>query len=506
MKNYIKMFLVLIASALMMQGFQCASREVTTAKVAMQNRDYAKAIDFLKQELVKVPTNAEAWILLTDAYYATEDIDNAAETYKKAKDVVSLPADKEKLARLRNFIWVALFNRGYEQQSKYVSTKEQKHLNDALASFQKGAEVMPLMVDFYIAIANVYDILVNPEKANEFYLKYLEMTKTETDFLASNQLYLNMFREDFLSKLGKPLNSIDGTQTGSNETEKIPTKTDVFKAGEKIVILFSEKKDKDYQLVGIRANPSPDWLPNEQTAFTRYLTQPLGALAAYYYEKKDLNNSLKYIKMLSSLEPLNSDANTSMVQLYIEMGKQNEAIEEIKKLTQKDPNNKVFWGQYGDLFMNLGNFDAAIEQYEKALAIDPNYDFVVRNIASVYKNKASKMQQEQQDKKDKDKNYKEDFGAYEPLLKKSAMYFEKSLKTERFQDDFEVYSELVNIYMVLKMDKERDEALEGLELIQSSLKEEQKANYYLRMMKIYGDLKMNDKMNAAKEKYDSLSK
>jgi len=64
-------------SALLMQGSQCASREMTTAKVAYQNKDYQKAVEFAKLEIQKNPNNYEAKLLLADSYIQLRDIENA---------------------------------------------------------------------------------------------------------------------------------------------------------------------------------------------------------------------------------------------------------------------------------------------------------------------------------------------------------------------------------------------------------------------------------------------
>jgi tetratricopeptide (TPR) repeat protein len=80
MKNYI-LFSILFAvfSILLLTGFQCASQEMTTAKLAMQQSDWKGAEKWLSTEVQKNPANAEAWVLLSKCRLQFEDYKGALE-------------------------------------------------------------------------------------------------------------------------------------------------------------------------------------------------------------------------------------------------------------------------------------------------------------------------------------------------------------------------------------------------------------------------------------------
>jgi hypothetical protein len=54
---YLAIFLII--GTFLMQGFQCASPELTTAKLAAQNKDWQKAKQYLEKELEKIKVIAK---------------------------------------------------------------------------------------------------------------------------------------------------------------------------------------------------------------------------------------------------------------------------------------------------------------------------------------------------------------------------------------------------------------------------------------------------------------
>ncbi|HOQ49849.1 MAG TPA: tetratricopeptide repeat protein, partial [Candidatus Kapabacteria bacterium] len=194
----------------------------------------------------------------------------------------------------------------------------------------------------------------------------------------------------------------------------------------------------------------------------------------------------------------------SLINLYIELNKKDVAIKEMEELVKAEPDNKIYWEQYGSLLMNFGDYDSAIEKYKKSLSIDPNYDFALRNIASAYKNKAYKIQVEEQDKLDKDPKYKINVEAFLPYLRSSAEFFERSLNTEQFRDDMDVLAELANIYLVTNEKNKLDAVVSKLEAIEDKIDDSKKSNYYLKMIKIYSDMKNEKKLKEVQSKFENI--
>ena len=500
MKKCFKIVLVLLVSALLMQGSQCASREMTTAKVAYQNKDYQKAVEFAKLEIQKNPNNYEAKLLLADSYIQLRDIENAHLVFKELMDKDTISIIKERKVGMRNALWVNAYNEAWNNYSKFNKTKDEQAYIKGVALTQIGAFYMPRIVDFYIIEASLHELKGDQEKAMEAYKKYVENIKPELDFAKANGVYINFPAEKLSEKFGKP-----SKVTSSINMSGDSIRTDTYVVKGRTVYFFSDKANGQWQVAGWRVNPPRDWLPAEQTQFTPLNSSPIGALASYYYHNlKDKEGALNYVKLLTMLEPYNADANTSLINLYIELDKKDVAIKEMEELVKAEPDNKIYWEQYGSLLMNFGDYDSAIEKYKKSLSIDPNYDFALRNIASAYKNKAYKIQVEEQDKLDKDPKYKINVEAFLPYLRSSAEFFERSLNTEQFRDDMDVLAELANIYLVTNEKNKLDAVVSKLEAIEDKIDDSKKSNYYLKMIKIYSDMKNEKKLKEVQSKFENI--
>jgi len=260
-----------------------------------------------------------------------------------------------------------------------------------------------------------------------------------------------------------------------------------------------------FRIRGWRYNPPAKWAEWEKSTWMDFDVSPFAALAQIFFERKDYDKALYNVKRITEIEPQNAQAQSFLIELYNVQNKKDEAMKNISELAAKYPDNKLYHAQYGDLLMNSGELDKAIVEYEKALKIDPEFDFVLRNIAAVYKNKAGKIQRKQQEMKEKDKNYVENVDEYAPDLTKSAEYFERARKTPRFQNDIEVLGELINIFEVLDDKAKISNYLGSLQQLEFDDSID-KQNYYKIMCKVYTLLKMADKRKDACDKYIELSK
>jgi len=482
--------MIAIIGALVLQGFQCSSREMTTAKVAFQSKDYDKAIDFAQQELTKNPQNEEAYLLMADIYLMKGNVKKAAEFAVKADQ---LPKKDTKLSQrpklLLNKIWVESYNSGVDNLNRYFSTQNAKFLDSAINYFETGKIVRPEMTDFYAFIGQAYELRGDTTLALSEYIDYYNKSKKDFDYLINNKFYINQNRRDVLTALGKPK-----LTTGISGSQGDSLLTDLFQVADKDLYLFykDNKKDLNFKLVGLRYDPPQNWLPNEQSQWSALNTTPIGALAQIYYYKQKYQDALTYVKLLGSLEPENTNINAFLVQIYQDQGKMDDAFAYLQQLIKENPTNKLFIGQLGDLYQTQKEYTKAIEAYLKALEIDPTYELAIRNIASSYKNRASIKQGEIKAKMDTDKNYKPDFEEFFPDLRESAKYFEKAIKTPKYKDDFAVISDLVNIYYVLDDKAKMNNYIESLEKLETKIPENQKEYYYLELVKIFSSYVKDD--------------
>ncbi|HOM06010.1 MAG TPA: hypothetical protein PLU67_11040, partial [Candidatus Kapabacteria bacterium] len=81
---------------------------------------------------------------------------------------------------------------------------------------------------------------------------------------------------------------------------------------------------------------------------------------------------------------------------------------------------------------------------------------------------------------------------------------ERSLNTEQFRDDMDVLAELANIYLVTNEKNKLDAVVSKLEAIEDKIDDSKKSNYYLKMIKIYSDMKNEKKLKEVQSKFENI--
>lgn len=500
----ILLFLAMLAvSTLAFQGFQCSSVNMTTAKVAVNSKDYPKAIDFLQKELKVNPKNEEAYGMLGAIYYELKNYELSYENFQKAIENSKSEESKKKHQSALSQIWVNCYNEGVNHFNNYDANRSNKHyLDSAYKSFDIGMKINPNILDFYKFKAMISEIKGDTAKAMDFYTQYANRIKPEIDLAKEKGFFIDMDRDKFKQVINdKPKKSIGKFVQELYDSNYV----DIYTVnGKDLYTYFKLNDNGDKKLLSWDYDPSPTASEIEKESFFSFSTDVFGKLSNYYYQKKDLTNALKYIDMMSVLEPNNTDIQQSKLSLYQEMGKSDVALREVETLIKNEPNNKANWLQLGDLQQNMKNYDESIKAYEKALEIDPDYDYALRNYASALKNKASVIQKAQQERAEKDKAYKPNTDEYFPLLSKSADNFSKAMGSSAFQSDYQALSDLANIYMVLGNDVELKKTIRSLELMETKLEKNQLERYYYSLLNVYSFVKDEAKLKQIEQKINNL--
>jgi len=359
-----------------------------------------------------------------------------------------------------------------------------------------------LILDFYFLIGNSSELKGNTTKSINNYKIYIEKLSGDIEFANSNKFYLNMKITNVIDAIGKKVRTrIDTLQ--NKEINRI----DIVDGNEDIY-LFSKYNSgtNQFELKGWRKGFPSDWLENEKLNFTEIRTDLFFILSEHFYKNKKLEQSLKYLEEYQKIDPTNNNSNSSIIQIYRELGKEDVALNKLEGLTKSSPGNPLYWSMWADMLANLEKHDEAIEKYEKALEINPEYDYALRNIASTYKNKAVKIQESEQQKVEADNTYKIDVEKYFPILKLSSENFEKSLKTETFKNDYNVLIELANNYIVLGNLKEPKllRVLNDLNRIEAFVPQDEKSDFYFKWLKIASDMKDGNMINKVQNKINQL--
>lgn len=502
MKRFFSAMFFLCAGAFVFQGFQCASPEMSTAQVAYQQKDYKKALEALEKELAKHPSNDEAWIYMVRVKLETDDIAGAAKALAEAEKVTKSDKIKKEIPLYKNNILYSAYNKAVRHYNDYNAGGDPRFLDSAIMYAEIGTLIRPDINMLYTVNARSHEFKGDTLKALAIYDKQIDFLKKSADFAISRGLYFDQPLADAEKILGKA--EAEKTDTSSDNSKSL-MKSQMYKIDGKEFYLFSIKESPaDYVVKGFVYDPPAGLGKEEKMAWSEFPIDAYGAAAEYYYSHKKFDKALVYLDKLGEISPLNSQVNSLSVQTYQEMGKTDVALARLENSTRNNPGNKIAWTQYGDILAGMNRYDEAAEKYKKALSIDPHYEFALRNLASVLKNKAGAVQNEQKEKIDRDKNYKPDQGAYFPLLNESAEYFEKALLTNRFNSDLDILMELANIYTVTENKAKQSAVLAKLEAMEFTVPKAKKRTYYLRLMVIYGAMQDSPKVEELQNKLDNL--
>jgi len=502
-KRFAALLFFIVIGALLTQGFQCSSPEMSTAKLAIKQQEWSKAEDYLDKELIKNPANGEAWIMLAEVQELQGKREEALLSIDKG-----LPNIKDEnlivRARILKFnLWANVYNEGIESYNQYFETEDKAKLEKAIKDFEIAIRAKPQNFRVYSILGGAYEVAGDTVKAIQQFEKYIELIQPSLVLAEQKGFYIGADRDAVVKSLGEPVSSMGKRYAPASDS----LLTDEFKINDKDFFLYSaESKEGKFEVFGWKLDPPQDWLPNEREAEVDISISPFADLAQIYFERSQYENSLKYVESIIKLEPNNADAVNFMVSIYDLMGDTDRAEQYVKNLINDDPKNKLFRAQYGDLLLKLKRYDESIEQYKKALEIDPNYINVKRNLAVAYKNKAVDIQNAQIEKSKADPKYNPDIEEYFPLLRESMKLFEDVKSNPKFGTDVNVINELINIYEVLDMKDKFKMLLAEYEAIESIISKEQKEQYYLNLIKIYDRNQESEKLEKKKKKYDDFIK
>jgi tetratricopeptide (TPR) repeat protein len=161
--------LALAIAYLAVTGFQCGSAEMTTARLAIQQKQFDKAEESLVRSLAKNPQDEEAWYLLGEVRYELKKYVEMTEAFDKALALSDV--HRESINQYKLDVWskqfnagVDAFNSGRENPQKYAEANDHlllatKVLPDSVSAYRALALSHYAVDDFAGAAAILEDAL-----------------------------------------------------------------------------------------------------------------------------------------------------------------------------------------------------------------------------------------------------------------------------------------------------------------------------------------------------------
>ena len=154
-KLFVIAFLML---SMIFVGYQCGSTEITSAKLYIQQKNWAKAIDVLQKEITKNPNSDEGYYLLGYVNGEQTDFEAMIQNYDKSLAISQNFA--KNIDDSRKYFWAQAFNRGvnyYQRGVKSTDTDSAEvYYNKSIADFKSALNIEPDSTDTYKNLAFVY--------------------------------------------------------------------------------------------------------------------------------------------------------------------------------------------------------------------------------------------------------------------------------------------------------------------------------------------------------------
>ncbi len=364
MKRYYTLLLLIGLLFAMMMLYGCTSKEVTSAKVYIQQDDWAKAAEQLKVAVQLYPNDAEAHALLGEAYSRQGEFTKMNEHFEKSLAITPLFAERINFVREKN--WVQNFNNGVAQ------VKNERYA-EALALFKSCEIIDPKRTDSYKNASYVYIKMDSTDSAMDEYRKVLEYDPkdTKTMLQLGGLLYEKKQYDECAALMDKIL-------------ELEPSNTD---ATSQKAFAFDSKgeSDKAFEAYNDALKQSPN---NPDILFN------LGRL---YYMRNDYLKAIEQFKNVLQTNPDDFESILNTGNAYLSIAEDYmKPLREGKELP--DAKIKELKGNA------IENYKAAIPFLEKTVTLKPEDPITWTNLGVAYINAGMKQKGEEAFKKSEELN------------------------------------------------------------------------------------------------------
>ena len=328
------MTLLLALAVVSLVAFGCADKFVTSGKIAMNSKNYDKAIGDFTKALQTNPNNAQAHFYLARAYKEKGDYAQVGSHLDQAEKLD--PKLKSQVDKLRDDTWFALAGNADSSMNE-VPTIEK----DADTHFQKALEMQN---------GN------QPDSAT----RYFNLSK------ASLRIRDNVHAEGLFNQ------AVDQAKAGQIDNARLFFVDSVLAAATNG--LFESAKNK-FETAAMIAPTRPEAYAKAGFAWFR-----LGKYDSsfYYYEKAH------------NLAPENMEILRNMVKMADVLGRLGLVDTLYAQILEKDPNNVEALVRRGEIADKDGRTEDAVTFYNKALEKKPDQCNVWFNLGVIYFQKLQK--------------------------------------------------------------------------------------------------------------------
>jgi len=378
------LFITLLFLGILFTGFECASTELTSARLYISQKNYAKAEEVLKKEVEKNPKSDEGWFLLGGLNGEKGDFTTAVEDYNKSL-AISNKYQKD-ITNQRYSYWVAQFKAGDTYYKRAIGTKDpdtvKTNLNKAVLSLQNAIAILPDsggVSNPYKYLAFCFFALKQTDSAIAPLQKLADIGKVPDGFIYLGKIYYdkgieakadyqkNKVAQDSLNSQAYFDQSISILEKGRvkfpNETEILKTLSASYVAANKVstaIDVFRSLSESDpikenfynYGVVLMGADKYEESIVQFKKAIDKDPN----------YKNAIFNLAVSYVKWGADIKKA-IDEKGEKSEVYKD--KFREAIPYLEKLTKMDSKDVTSWDLLGKVYANTDNQAKAKDAFDR---------------------------------------------------------------------------------------------------------------------------------------------
>ncbi|MFQ5824157.1 MAG: tetratricopeptide repeat protein [bacterium] len=356
--NYSKILYWLLWIPIILNLVGCQPKEVTSAKMYIQNYNWDKAIEQLEKAIEAYPNNAEAHFLLGQAY-------GKKSRYKDMNNEFNLSLEisnkfEQEITAERKRHWIEKYDAG-------IKAVDNEDFQRAEALFKTAIIINPMKYESHKKLAFIYQKTNVLGKALAIYKNLLEKSPDDLDLLLSigNLYYRQQKFEQVVDILKKAL-------------EIKPNHNDALaKLALSYDVLGNTKEATEAFQRAVEANPLDKDL--------------IFLFGVHHYKLKNYKQAIQLFEQVLELNPDDFEATLNIGNIYLSI-----AENERQKLSKINFNNNYSPEEILQIKNSaILNYKKAIPYLERALEMQPNHPNLWRNLGVAYINSGEKEKGEQ---------------------------------------------------------------------------------------------------------------
>ena len=386
MQNSKIVIAALFITGLLISGYQCASTELTSARLYIQQKNYVRALEVLQEDVSKNPKSDEGYFLLGVVYGEMNDMNKMVESFDKSLSI-SGKFTKE-ISEYRISHWSTYFNRGVSDYKKGTETENidsaKIYFNSSIENYKTAIMLEPDSANNYRNIAYAYltagdlDASIDPLK------KLIELEKPEDGYQYLGEIYSTLGANKMIEyqNTKNTQDSIDainyfnlGISVLNEGKQKFPANADIsasltqsyIGAGridealqEARVSVAADPQNKDYKYnYGVLLLNTNEFAEAENQFLQALEIDP-------EFENANYNLAVTYVKWGAEI---NRVAEEKGVMTEEDIEKYQKALPYLEGVVEADPENIQMWELIGKVYTVLGMTEDAEKAFSKADAL-----------------------------------------------------------------------------------------------------------------------------------------